>query len=182
MGITDTATWRAVYNNDPENPEFLNEKDQNGNPHLFKDIDRDRLIAFQLINPQNIAICQVKLGEGKRLIFARRNLITTGQLFTTRGDTKIPIPTKTHQIIIILGWQKTVNGVNTKAIFYLLPDGRIEMDDEWRGDSLHSAVNTPGLIKEEEPKSTKSTKIVDKEEPKAKSYSGSNDSAFGNKS
>ncbi len=182
MGITDTATWRAVYNNDPENPEFLNEKDQNGNPHLFKDIDRDRLIAFQLINPQNIAICQVKLGEGKRLIFARRNLITTGQLFTTRGDTKIPIPTKTHQIIIILGWQKTVNGVNTKAIFYLLPDGRIEMDDEWRGDSLHSAVNTPGLIKEEEPKSTKSTKIVDNRKEEPKSYSNSNDSAFKNKS
>ncbi len=179
MGITDTATWRAVYNNDPENQEFLNEKDPDGKPHLFKDIDRDRLIAFQLINPQNIAICQVKLGEGKRLIFARRNLITVGQLFKETGGVKIPIPTKSHQIIIILGWQKTVNGVNTKAIFYLLPDGRIEMDDEWRKDSLHSAVNTPGLIKEE-PKPTKSTKIVDKEEPK--SYSISNDSAFKNKS
>jgi len=152
MGITDTATWRAIYNNDPENQEFLNEKDPDGKPHLFKDINRDRLIAFQIINPQNIAICQVKLGEGKRLIFARRNLITVGQLFKETGGVKIPIPTKSHQIIIILGWQKTVNGVNTKAIFYLLPDGRIEMDDVWREDSLHSKVNTPGLEPEEDQK------------------------------
>jgi len=178
MGITDTAKWRAVYNDGT----FLYEMDPNGGKqNLFSDIDFDRIVAFQLVNEKDIAICQVNLGNGKRLIYARRNLLTTGQLFKDVGGQKVAIPTKSHQRIIILGWQKTVNGVNTKAIFYLLPDGRIEMDDEWKEDSLHSRVNTPGLIKEEEPKSTKSTKIVDKEEPKPKSYSGSNDSAFENK-
>jgi len=178
MGITDTAKWNAVYNDGTT----LSERDPNGgNEHTFKEIDMSKIVAFQLVNDKNIAICQVKLGNGKRLIYARRNLMTTGQLFKNVGGQKVPIPTKSHQRIIILGWQKTVNGVNTKAIFYLLPDGRIEMDDEWRQDATHSRVNTPGLIQEEEPKSTKSTKSVDKEEPKAKSYSGSNDSAFENK-
>ncbi len=179
MGITDTVKWRAVYNDETS----LSERDPSGGKeHAFKEIDMNKIQSFQLINEKDIAICQVRLGNEKRLIFARRNLITTGQLFKEVGGVKIPIPTKTHQRIIILGWQKTVNGVNTKAIFYLLPDGRIEMDDEWKSDATHSKVNTPGLVQEEEPKSTKSTKSVDKEEPKAKSYSGSNDSAFKNKS
>lgn len=139
MGITETVKWRAVYNDNT----FLDELEPNGTEHAFKEIDFTRIQAFQLINQQNIAICQVKLGEGKRLIFARRNLMTTGGRVVMQGDVKVPIPVKSHQVIIILGWQKTINNVNSKAIFYLLPDGRIEMDDEWREDSLHSQVNTP---------------------------------------
>jgi len=181
MGITDTAKWRAIYNEDPDNPEFLSEIDKNGKEHPFKEIDKDRLVAFQIVNAQNVAVCQVRLGEGKRLIFARRNLMTTGRRIIQQGEAKVPVPVKAHQKIIILGWQKTVNGTNVKAIFYLLPDGRIEMDDEWRKDSLHSKVNTPGLIPEEEPKQTFNSlggKPVSENETKETAYSGSNDSAF----
>ncbi len=178
MGITDTAKWRAVYNDDPEKPEFLDEIDKSGKEHQFKEIDHTKLVAFQLVNAQNVAICQIRLGEGKRLIFARRNLMTTGRRLIQQGDTKVPVPIKKHQKIIILGWQKTVNGANAKAIFYLLPDGRIEMDDEWRQDSLHSAVNTPGLVPEK--------KLIPKKKPipdetEESSHSSSNDSAFNNK-
>jgi len=141
MGITDTVKWRAIYNDNT----FLDEQEQNGTEHAFKEIDFTKIQAFQLINQQNIAICQVKLGEGKRLIFARRNLMTTGARTIMQGDVKVSVPAESHRVIIILGWQKTVNEVNSKAIFYLLPDGRIEMDDEWHEDSLHSAVNTPSF-------------------------------------
>ncbi len=178
MGITDTAKWKAIYDDDTS----LSEMDPSGGKqHTFKEIDFKKIKSFQLVNERNIAVCQVNLSKEKRLIFARRNLITTGRRLIQQGKANVPVPIKAHQRIIILGWQKTVNGVNTKSIFYLLPDGRIEMDDEWKEDSLHCKVNTPGLIQEEEPKSTKSTKSVDKEEPKTKSYSGSNDSAFENK-
>ncbi len=139
MGITDTAKWRAVY----KDKTILREKDPNGTEHLFKEINQDELEYFQLINPQDIAICQVHLGEDKRLIFVRRNIITTGRRIIKRGDVKVPLPINSHKIVIILGWQKTIKGVNEKAIFYLLPDGRIEMDDEWQTDSLHSKVNMP---------------------------------------
>lgn len=141
MGITDTVKWRAVYNDES----YLDEVEPNGIEHAFKEIDFTKLVSFQLINQQNIAICQVKLGEGKRLIFARRNLMTTGARTIMQGDVKVSVPADAHRVIIILGWQKTVNEVNSKAIFYLLPDGRIEMDDEWHEDSLHSPVNTPSL-------------------------------------
>ena len=175
MGITDTVKWKAVYNDETS----LSERDPNGGKeHAFKEIDMSKIQSFQLINEKDVPVCQVRLGNGKRLIFARRNLITTGQLFKDVGGRKVPIPTKTHQRIIILGWQKTVNGVNTKAIFYLLADGRIEMDDEWKTDAVHYRVSTPGLLPEPE---LIPTKIVDKKEPQEKAYSGSNDSAFKNK-
>ncbi len=180
MGITDTARWKAVYNDGTS----LSELDPDGGKqHIFTEIDFDKIESFQLVNPQGIAVCEVRLNKDKRLIFTRRNLITTGQLFKQEGNSKIPIPTKHRSRIIILGWQKTINGVNTKAIFYLLPDGRIEMDDEWKEDSLHYKVNTPGLIQEEEPKPKQTFnslggKPVSENETK---YSGSNDSAFRNK-
>ena len=142
MGITNTAKWRAVY----KDKTTLNEKDQDGKEHQFGDIKFSELEYFQLINEQNIAICQVRLGEDKRLIFMRRNFKTTGRRLVMQGDIKVPIPVKKHEVVIILGWQKTIKGINSKSIFYLLPDGRIEMDDEWRQDAIHSQVNTPSFM------------------------------------
>ena len=142
MGITNTAKWRAVY----KDKTTLNEKDQDGKEHEFGDIKFSELEYFQLINDQNIAICQVHLGEDKRLIFMRRNFKTTGRRMIMQGDIKVPIPIKKHEVVIILGWQKTIKGINSKSIFYLLPDGRIEMDDEWRQDAIHAQVNTPSFM------------------------------------
>jgi len=142
MGITDTAKWRAVY----KDKTTLNEKDQDGKEHAFKEINFSELEYFQLINDQNIAICQVHLGGEKRLIFTRRNFKTTGRRLVMQGNIKVPIPVKKHEIVIILGWQKTIKGINAKAIFYLLPDGRIEMDDEWIEDAIHRQVNTPNFM------------------------------------
>ena len=172
MGITDTATWRAVY----KDGSTLNEKDPDGKDHIFKEIDLPNLELFQLVNPQNIAICQVRMGEGKRLIWARRNQLVTGRRLVQQGDVKVPLSIKSHQKVIIIGWQKTINGINSKAIFYLMPDGRIEMDDVWRDDALHDKVNTPGLQNEPEPK--KKDKPHSDNEVKEKGYSNSNDSAF----
>ena len=139
MGITDTVKWRAVY----DDGSYLDELESNGTEHIFKEINFKKMVLFQLLNEQHIAICQVHLNSEKRLIFTRRNIVTTVRRMILQGDVKVPIPINSHQKVIILGWQKTVNGVNVKSIFYLLPDGRIEMDDDWHEDSLHSTVNTP---------------------------------------
>ena len=139
MGITDTAKWRAVY----DDGTFIDEMEPNGTEHAFKEIDFKKLKVFQLINQQNIAICQVHINGDKRLIFTRRNILITGRRMVLQGDVKVPIGINSHQKVIILGWQRTVHGVNVKSIFYLLPDGRIEMDDDWHEDSLHLPVNTP---------------------------------------
>ena len=146
MGITDTVKWKAIYTDET----VLEEKEANGKEHAFKEIEFDKLDKFQLLNQQLIPICTVNMkGDDKRLIFARRTLKTTGQRVieqTVKNKegkdeiVKVPIPMSGTKIIIVTGWQKTVNGVNQKSIFYIFPDGTIEMDDEWRKDALHKQV------------------------------------------
>ena len=139
MGITNTAKWRAVY----KDKTTLNEIEQDGKEHEYREINFPELEYFQLINEQNIAICQVHLGGDKRLIFMRRNFKTTGRRMIMQGNIKDPIPINKHDVVIILGWQKTIKGINSKSILYLLPDGRIEIDDEWREGAIHAKVSTP---------------------------------------
>ncbi len=145
MGITDTVKWKAIYNDKSS----LEEKETNGKEHAFKEIEFSKLVKFQLLNKQSLPICTVNMGDDKRLIFARRNIKTTGQRVVTQTvknkegkneNVKVPVPIKSHKIIIIVGWQKTVNGINEKSIFYIYPDGTIEMDDKWREDAVHSKV------------------------------------------
>ena len=140
MGITNTAKWRAVY----KDKTILNEIEQDGKTeHEYREINFPELEYFQLINEQNIAICQVHLGGDKRLIFMRRNFKTTGRRIIMQGKAKVPIPVNKHEVVIILGWQKTIKGINSKSILYLLPDGRIEIDDEWREGAIHAKVSIP---------------------------------------
>ena len=154
MAITDTLRWRAVYNDDPNNPEYLDEVEiKNGRTreHTFRDIDPKRIIAMELINPQQIPIFKVVLGDGKRIIYARRNMKTQGRRIITRetkdpktGEirkVKIPVPIDTHQKVIVIGWQKTVKGENVQAMNYIYPDGRIELGSEWGKDAIHKEVS-----------------------------------------
>lgn len=141
MGITDIVKWRAVY----DDGTFLDEVEQNGTDHLFKEIQFSKIKLFQLMNENKIAVCQVRLGDDKRLIFTRRNLKVAGAELVELNGVNIQVPVKSHQIIIILGWQKTVNKINVKSIFYLMPDGRIELDDEWREKehAIYTQVDMP---------------------------------------
>ncbi len=146
MGITDTVKWKAIYTDKTS----LEERETNGKEHAFKEIDFGKLYKFQLLNKQSIPICTVNMeGDDKRLIFARRTLKTTGQRIINQTvknkegkdeTVKVAIPIKEHKIILITGWQKTINGVSEKSIFYIFPDGTIEMDDKWRPDALHKKV------------------------------------------
>jgi len=151
LAITDTLKWRAIYNEDPNNPEYLDEIDQNGKENLFKDIDIKRTKAIELINEKKIPIFKVSLGDGKRLIFTRRKMKTQGRRVIERESkdpktgqikkVKIPVPVNSNQMIIIIGWQKNVNGTNVKAINYIYPDGRIELGSEWGKDAIHKEVS-----------------------------------------
>lgn len=39
-----------------------------------------------------------------------------------------------HRWVVVVGWQKTVRGVNVKSLTYITMDGRvIHTDDDWHG-------------------------------------------------
>ena len=155
MAITDTLKWRAIYNDDPHNPEFLDEIDTSTpgrtREHAFKEIDVKRIIAMELVNEQKVPIFKVVLGGDKRIIYAKRNMKTQGRRIVERESkdpktgeikkVKIPIPINTHQRVIVIGWQKTVNGKNVQAINYIYPDGRIELSSDWGKDAIHKEVS-----------------------------------------
>jgi len=155
LAITDTLRWRAIYSDDPHNPEYLDEVEDLGpgkwKEHQFKEIDPKRMIALELVNEQKVPIFKVVLGGDKRIIYAKRNMKTQGRRIVERESkdsktgeikkVKIPIPINTHQRVIVIGWQKTVNGKNVQAINYIYPDGRIELGSEWGKDSIHKEVS-----------------------------------------
>ena len=156
MGITDNLKWRAIYSTDPKNPEFLDELEimipgKKWKEHAFKEIDIKRIIALELINEQKIPIFKVVLGDNKRIIFARRKMKTTGRRIVERKNkdpktgeiktVKFPVPINTLQTVIVIGWQKTVEGKNVQAINYIYPDGRIELGSDWGKDAIHMEVS-----------------------------------------
>jgi len=151
LTITDTLKWRAIYNEDPNNLEYLDEIDKNGKEVPFQNIDMKRIIAMELVNEKKIAIFKVALGYDKRIIFRRRKMKTQGRRIIERDTkdpktgqikkVKIPVPVNSLQIVIIIGWQKTVNETNVKAINYIYPDGRIELGSEWGKDAIHKEVS-----------------------------------------
>lgn len=152
--ITDILRWRAVYSDDPEKPEYLCEverKDGRTREHAFKEIDMKRIIALELVNEKDVPIFKIILGDDKRIIYAKRKMKRQGRRIFER-DTKdpktgeikkikIPVPINTLQTVIVIGWQKTVNGKNVQAINYIYPDGRIELGSDWGKDAIHSEVS-----------------------------------------
>lgn len=104
--------WRAVYDDKTVLEQFVN-----GKENKYEDIDRSRLVRFDVLNPSNKAIASVYLHEGERLIWRRRTLV--------RMDGK-------RTVIYLAGWQKTVytnsGPRNITSIMYIYEDGSIALD------------------------------------------------------
>lgn len=75
--------------------------------------------------------------QGRRIVERESKDPKTGVI----KKVKIPIPINTVQRIIVIGWQKTINGKNVQAINYIYPDGRIELGSDWGKDSIHKEVS-----------------------------------------
>lgn len=97
-----------------------------------------------ILLPQDKSINKITLNipEGSRLIYFRRTIANTGNIFP-----------KFH--VNMIGWQSTVNNTNLKFINYIFPDGTIESSDgdeptytDTFIDSLpkQKISNTPGCV------------------------------------
>lgn len=107
--------WLARYTDGGQLPQF--EGDQE---HLFSEVDQRRLASMTLVPcKEGLHPHTVALGDGRRLILVRRNLIhVTGGVESGR------------ETIYLLGWQQTVNGSNIKSILYVYEDGRTVLDGD----------------------------------------------------
>lgn len=131
---------------DQEDMEYHNTdvqvKNHDGNPSI---------LTFKIYHKVMPAYFRVVLGDGKRLIFARRTQKSsgkkvclvpypakdkkTGKMVTLNFS--IPFPASPGGMIILVGWQKTIGNQNVQAINILFPQGKIELIDRWSDDAIH---------------------------------------------
>ena len=117
-------------------------KNHDGNPSI---------LTFKIYHKVMPAYFRLVLGDGKRLIFARRIQKSSGKKvclvpYPTKDkktgkmvmkNFSIPFPTSPGGMIILVGWQKTIGNQNVQAINVLFPQGKIELIDRWSDDAIH---------------------------------------------
>lgn len=110
--------WIAVYADGTKLYQF----DDKGNEYKYADIDREKLVRFDIVSKEEKRIIySMYLREGQRLIFRRRTLKPLDQR-------------KPTVVIFLVGWQMTIptpSGMkNVTAINYFHPDGSIALDGD----------------------------------------------------
>lgn len=107
--------WRAHYSDGTSFPQYNPE----GTENRYADIDKGRLIAFELEQDDRPIFC-MHLDAGARLIYRRR-------VFMRPGEGQI--------VFYLVGWQKTVGGENVQSVA-IIPENnpQIHMIGKWRDD------------------------------------------------
>lgn len=106
--------WRAIYNDET----WLNQVEAD-HENKYTDIDRNKLIAFELWSPDYLKpVAKINLEPGQRLIYRRR----------VRGHVLSP---ENIEVMYLVGWQQTVQGQNVQSILCIHKDGSIEVIGQW---------------------------------------------------
>ena len=87
----------------------------------FLDINQEKLDNFKLISSQNDKSFNFEIGSKRKLIFARRNRISSGD----------------RDMIIICGWYE---GLKMRVLF-IFSDGNYEVKEEWEDNAIYSKVS-----------------------------------------
>jgi len=102
--------WVATYKDESEFPQF----NTDGSENLFGDIEQDRLDSFCFISTTGHKI-RLDVKDDMRLICFRRHKIN----FIGKGE----------QIEYVLGYQKTLDGRNIKAMMIVDELGNVTLVD-----------------------------------------------------
>lgn len=113
--MQDQYTWRANYNDSTS----LRQIDPDGTKHAYADIDRTKLVSFELLEGENVVL-SVPFDPGEKLIWRRRVEMNSAGVVAT---------------VHIIGKQATVDGQNRQVVFGLHPDGHVDVSDKW--DDAH---------------------------------------------
>ena len=125
-------SWIAQYNDGEFLPQYEWSKGSIIKENKYGDIDRKRLIAFELVAKDRDNFC-IWLEPGQRLIYRRRS-----QLNVSMNQTVV---------FHLVGWQHTINGQNIQSMLLIHPSGDIEMIGKWKED--HVLYCAPILIEAE---------------------------------
>ena len=112
-------TWLAHYE---DGTTLAQGQDRWGRPASYADIDRSRLVAFDLWQGERLVV-QVDLRDDSNGEVGRRRLIwrIRHQLDSAGNQAKIHL----------VGWQRTAGGRNIQAICYVFEDGVVMLGGQW---------------------------------------------------
>lgn len=110
--------WKAIYTDGT----FLNQYGKDGSENKYGDIDRARLVQFQLVK-HGKTVAVIHLDTKKQLIYRRRVAVH----FT--GPQK-----GTREAVYLVGWQEKRAGVNVQLVCFVFEDGHVEVVDRFRKD------------------------------------------------
>ena len=113
-------TWKAVYANDS----FLTQFEKDGKENKYPDIDRTKLIAFELYKDETL-IFKMDLEKDMKLVCRRRT--------AKRNDGKI-------EVVYIVGWHRLIEGKGEKKIAFIFGDGRVEFKSDWEDNNEWEAT------------------------------------------
>lgn len=119
----ESMRWRAVYS---DGGELWQEKD--GKTAKYADIDRSKLMFFDLVEDDVVKYRLFFDDPKKRLIFRIRTVMRAGEGL---------------QRIVLLGWQKTVKEGNIQAVMYIHEDDRVLFASAW--DKLPEPYGPPSF-------------------------------------
>jgi len=98
--------WQAIYNNNEMFPQF----NTNGTENKYSDIQRDRLVSFNMYDGDKL-ILSVELERPTQKLICRKRTF-----MNNKGG---------RNEIWLAGWHENVNGRSIKSICYIYPDGHI---------------------------------------------------------
>lgn len=117
---TDTWLWKAWYSDDT----YLDEYDETGQSRSFASIDQSRCVAIELCS-QQIGVQDIVLAipvDARPIFFRRRSHVGSVDADGFHETTRL---TST-----VVGFQKTINGRNVKALTVFMHDGSVFITDD----------------------------------------------------
>ena len=100
-----TYVWIGTYNDSTCIKQF----DDQGQEHLFKEIDQSRLASMAWVpTTPSLPEFRLHLAPWQRLILFKRHTVSSDER---------------HSVLFFLGWQATIEGRNYKSVLEIGPGG-----------------------------------------------------------
>lgn len=123
--VTERLRWRAVY----DNGKHLEQKEPGADSPKYGDIDRTKLLYFDLL-------------LGDTLIY-RLRIKSPRQMLIYRRRVELPVGKPYRHLQVLVGYQYQEHGKNHQSVTMVWPDGHIETssywgeDKDWHAPTLH---------------------------------------------